>query len=191
MRSAKFFSAYHFDSQSLMIPSRNPIGWIFCPTARLPLLALHHDGDVAGPLLDHVRPAPRPRLHPPCAGAAVDIRPEDPQRVPREVEVVLGVGGGRFHDLRHRPGGPVRREPEDGEGLVDALPLDERHHGPDLPRRDVHVPRDGLHLHGRSSLTTAPLRRAWPRREVPPPRLRRGRRWVSPTWSSPPAPRGS
>src|SRR5579875_2951820 len=32
MRSAKFFSAYHLDSQSLMIPSRSPIGWIFWPT---------------------------------------------------------------------------------------------------------------------------------------------------------------
>jgi hypothetical protein len=30
-RLAKFFSAYHLEFQVLMIPSLNPIGWVFCP----------------------------------------------------------------------------------------------------------------------------------------------------------------
>src|SRR5579872_381163 len=102
---------------------------------------------MAAPLLQHVRTPPRPRLHPADTRPTVHVRPGDPQGIPIQLEVVLRVGRRGHHDLRHRPRGAVRREPQDRQRVVDALPLDQRHHRPDLRRRDPHVPRHRLGFH--------------------------------------------
>ena len=109
---------------------------------------LHDEGDVAGALVDARRAAlgtGTPALH---RGALVDHGDRDDQVAAVEVLGGLGVGDGALEHLVDGLGGRLRRELQQGQGLVDGQTADHVDDTAGLHRRDPHVAcaREGTRL---------------------------------------------
>ena len=109
---------------------------------------LHHEGDVAGALVDAGRPTlgtRAPALH---RRALVDHGDGDDQVGPVEALGGLGVGDGALQHLVDGLGGGLRRELQQGQGLVDREAADHVDDTAGLHRGDPHVAgaREGARL---------------------------------------------
>src|ERR1043166_896243 len=138
-----FFSAYHFERQSLVTAMRSPMGLVFWPIS----IVRQHDLDVAAPFQDGSRRTARLGGETSQGGGGLRRGFLDAQDLGFEAVVVFGVGDGGFEGLGDEAGGFAGHDGEHGLRREGVHTLNLAHDFAHLLRRHAHVAGDRLYFH--------------------------------------------